>query len=462
MTKKEIKKNLIVSSNDLVHAKYDLSLWQKRVFIYAISLLDKDSNEFAPIRMNIYDIIKFFKGSKGMKSYQAIYEAPKYLDKTIEIPYVTETGDLRYGFVKLLQHYTIPGNDSQNNQYIEIEFNRHLKPHLLDLKEKFLKYDIQNVIDLQSVYSFRMFEILKSYEYKKDVELEVEYLRDILEANNIYTAYKDFKKYIIDKAQADLSNFCDISFTYNEIKGSKGKKITSLVFHIHKNKKNNLVFMDIEANTEIKNRQEIDILSHDIISKNPQVDKLAVELSPIVVEQFGVSIKMLVALIEQYTEEDIRKAIKTTEKNLKAGKIENIAGFFVEAVRNSYKPAGEVQQEAKLKKAKLESERKSQLKSFTQELEELKKDYESDKNLVISEITQKEKDATSSIFEYLQMTQPMFFKGKTLDDCRENPMLRAIFKSEFENKYPLYFTTVKAQFEPKIKYLEKNIEKLKR
>ena len=86
----KIKSNLVVSSNDLVHAKYDLSLWQKRVFVYAISQLEKDHTDFEPIKMDIKDIIKFFKASDGALAYNAIIEAPKSLDKTIEVPYITQ------------------------------------------------------------------------------------------------------------------------------------------------------------------------------------------------------------------------------------------------------------------------------------------------------------------------------------------------------------------------------------
>ena len=231
----KIKSNLVVSSNDLVHAKYDLTLWQKRVFVYAISQLEKDDAGFQPIKMNVSDIIKFFNGSDGAKTYTAILEAPKNLDKTIEIPYFTDKNFLRYGFIKLLQRYTIPGDDQEENQYIEICFNNDLKPHLLELKEKFLKYDIRNVIELQSTYSFRMFEILKSYEFRKTIELDIDYLRRILEVTDKYKSYKDFRIYIIDKAKQDLTKYCDITFTYEEKKALKGKKIESLIFHILKN-----------------------------------------------------------------------------------------------------------------------------------------------------------------------------------------------------------------------------------
>ena len=356
----KIKNNLVVSSNDLVHAKYDLSLWQKRVFVYALSFLKKDSKSFEPIRMSVSDIIKFYKASDGTKTYNAIIEAPKSLDRTFEIPYRSEEGNLRYGFVRLLQDYTLPADNQENNQYIELCFNNSLKPHLLELKEKFLKYDIGNVTNLQSTYSFRLFEILKSNEYKKEVELDIEYLRDILEAKNIYKAYKDFKKRIIDKAQEDLHKFCDIGFTYKEKKGTYGKKIESLVFTIYKN----------QVGQQEKEKPRDKLIIHDVkkAPTNPQsetsesnIDKLFLYFTPTVISDFGVTPSVFLKLLEKYTEGQVIQAIDVTKQEKAKGKVQNIAGFFVEALKNSYKNPKEVVKKKEIEKnIRLEAMKRAQ------------------------------------------------------------------------------------------------------
>ena len=391
MDSAKVKNNLVVNSNDLVHAKYDLSLWQKRVFVYAISQLEKERTTFEPIRMNISDIIKFFKSSDGTLAYNAIMEAPKSLDRTIEVPYITEKGYLRYGFIKLIQRYTIPADENKENQYIEIEFNEALKPHLLELKEKFLKYDISNVIDLQSTYSFRMYEILKSHEYQKSIEFDIEYLRDVLEAHNIYKAYKDFKRRIIDKAQEDLMKFCDIYFTYDEKKGLKGKKIQSLLFHIYKNDTSNRT----ESNTKKATRkpkkadknavepivETVSVPTQTTVESDKEA--LIVELSPIVVVKFGVSLKVFMALMDKYTEGSIKQAIKVTEQALAAGKVGNIAGFFVEAVRAGYVQVEEKRKQVETdKKAKIQEASRVEVAAQKQVSEDKKRQHERDVTLL--------------------------------------------------------------------------------
>ena len=434
MDSAKIKNNLVVNSNDLVHAKYDLSLWQKRVFVYAISQLEKERTTFEPIRMNIGDIIKFFKASDGTLAYTAIMEAPKSLDRTIEIPYITEKGYLRYGVIRLIQRYTIPADANKENQYIEIEFNDALKPHLLELKEKFLKYDISNVIELQSTYSFRMYEILKSHEYQKSVEFDIEYLRDVLEVHDIYKAYKDFKRRIINKAQEDLMKFCDIHFTYDEKKGVKGKKIQSLLFHIHKNDTANRT----ASNTKNKHKktdkedegrivETVFVPSHSIIESDKE--ELIVELSPTVVVKFGVSLKVFMALAEAHTEGEIRQAIEVTQKTMATGKIDNVAGFFVEAVRGKYT-------DVKQKKKQIDIAQKAKIAEINrveagveQQIKEQKQVIYEKELRIFTQLIAEDNGFIQALTDKVcsGMFGSYYKKDKTFEDNLNNPLLKATF-----------------------------------
>ena len=437
----KIKNNLVVSSNDLVHAKYDLTLWQKRVFVYAINQLQKDDTGFETIRMNVSDIIRFFRGSDGIKTYTAIIEAPKSLDKTIEIPYITDKGFLRYGFVKLLQRYTIPADDRKDNQYIELCFNNDLKPHLLELKEKFLKYDIENVIELQSTYSFRMFEILKTYEFRKTIDLDVDYLRKILGVTEKYKSYKDFRIYIIDKAKEDLTQYCDIAFTYEANKASKGKKVESISFHIFKNDapgrdvKNEkthsnrekmteeISFSVVDENKKFEQKEPI-IKGNEDEKANNMLEKLVLELSPVVVSQFGVSLKVFLDLGALHTEGEIRQAIEVTHTAIQVGKIQNIAGFFVEALKKGYQSPKEVDKKKGVeKKVKLEVEKATEQEAKNRIADEKRK--EGDRKVkIIKRLISTQAPIINEAVEEIQsgMFRTAYKPEKSVLDNLGNPM----------------------------------------
>jgi plasmid replication initiation protein len=325
-----LRQELIVSSNDLVHAKYDMSLWEKRVFTYAIMHIAKEDTQFNVMRFNIYDILKFFQVGRGAKAYEIIREVPKKLDKVIEIPYLSEKGRLRYGYVRLLKSYSLPGDADDDNQYIELCFNDDLKKDLLELRDKFTLYDSKNIIGLQSVYSFRFFELLKSYEFRGEIEMEIGHIRDFLKLGDKYEAFKDLRTNIIEKAQADLKENCDIVFEFEAKK--TGNKFTSIVFKIRKNRK-------FKQETEKVDKTAVNVLLTDMsIKKDIKGDDDAFfGLLDTAVNAFGVSSKVFKMLYDNFNVEQIQEAIKMTQKMLKTQKIDNVAGYFVEAVRQGFK-----------------------------------------------------------------------------------------------------------------------------
>lgn len=82
------------------------------------------------------------------------------LKKIITIP-IEEDGkkkELKTAIVSSFK-YNVDGRG-----VLEATFNPMLKPYLLSLKNKFLLYDIKNILKINSAHSIRIYEFLKSYE----------------------------------------------------------------------------------------------------------------------------------------------------------------------------------------------------------------------------------------------------------------------------------------------------------
>lgn len=420
-----LRQELIVSSNDLVHAKYDMSLWEKRVFTYAIMHIGKEDTEFKVMRFRIYDILQFFQVGRGAKVYEIIREVPKKLDKPIEIPYLNEKGNLRYGYVRLLKSYTLPGDNDDDNQYIELCFNDDLKKDLLDLRDRFTLYDSKNIIGLQSVYSFRFFELLKSYEFRGEIELSISYLREFLKLGEKYSAFKDFRTNIIEKAQADFRENCDIIFDFEPKK--LGNKFNSIVFKIQKNKKVKPELIRIEKTAKEKPLTEIAV-KNEINSD----DDIFFNLLDIVVNSFGVSSKVFKMLYDNFSQEQIQQAIKVTENMLKTNKVDNVAGYFVEAVRQGFK-------DSKTQKVDVEKKKNDKIKQIeavhkkaeTDKADLKRAAYEKDKNLILKKI-EVEPDFAQRVIDKIRLS--MF--GQYYDpkkNTQEN-MMNKLFEGAFINE----------------------------
>ncbi len=110
-------------------------------------------------------------------------------------------------------------------------FHPKLKPFLIHLKEKFTIYDLSIVTQFQSIYSIRIYQLLKQYLSIGKRTFEIGELREILGIDKEkYTVFKDFRRYVIDQAKKELDEKADISFDIEKIR--ECRKIKWLKFII--------------------------------------------------------------------------------------------------------------------------------------------------------------------------------------------------------------------------------------
>lgn len=116
-----------------------------------------------------------------------------------------------------------------------MKFSPVLEPYLLSIKETYTKYRLGYVINFKSEYSFRMYELMKSYEKIGERTLTIEEIRDLfmLEENK-YTKYNHLKTRVIQKSMEEINKFSDIKVNL-EKEEKNGRKIIGLVFSINKN-----------------------------------------------------------------------------------------------------------------------------------------------------------------------------------------------------------------------------------
>jgi len=124
-----------------------------------------------------------------------------------------------------------------------IRFDRVMEEYLLELKDRFTKYNIDNIRRLKSNYSIRLYELLKAFEWLREKEFELDKLKKMLGIKefddrtnkwvDIYPKYANIKQRVLIPVQKELLEKTDIYFEFEEIK--TGRKVTSLKFKILKN-----------------------------------------------------------------------------------------------------------------------------------------------------------------------------------------------------------------------------------
>ena len=253
---------IVTKSNELVCSYYTLSLHEHKIILALISMIQPNDDELKEYKFMVKDFLKLLD-IKDKTKYKLIPKLAKGLmQKVFTIKNLTTKKDLHIAWLSSAEY-------DNNTGTIALKFDSKLKPYLLMLKSYYTTYKLSNILQLKSKYSIRVFEILKRYENKKNavsnVTLKLDELKNMLGANaKTYNVYNDFKKKCILPAQKELKQYTDIYFDFEEIKTSR--KVDSIKFNILKNKNVGQIELDLNTNTEEKNKKEIQKVIRDFNS----------------------------------------------------------------------------------------------------------------------------------------------------------------------------------------------------
>jgi plasmid replication initiation protein len=425
--------HIAVQSNRFIEARYkeSLTFWESFLITKMCSMISPDDVDFKPYKIYIKDVVDFMGLTPGGHVYNYIMDAARrLLDRKIVIGAVDEQGRkeiIETHIVTSVRRLLEPQQDE--NMYVTLTFLPELKPYLLQLHRDFTKLDMDIFKKLKTASSIRLYQIFKSHTGKNQykIHFDLEELKEILGVSEKYKQYAGFKMRVLDEAQQRLSSKTDIGFTYEEIK--TGKKVSSVVFHIRNNKQGSKELTEKNINTlkseEIEDAQE----------------NLVLELTPIVVKKFGVSLKVFMNLVESNTEGDIRQAIQVTEKAIQTKKLENIAGFFVEAVRGKYV-------EAQQKKKQLAIEEKAKLIVIEKKEEDKTQNRKNQKQAlyeqevqIFTEIIHEENSIIEQLTDKIKfgMFGSYYKADKNFEENFNHPLLKAAFVNAMKELRPEKF-----------------------
>lgn len=215
-----MKNALVVKSNDLIQARYELNLLEQKIILYAVTMLDREQDRFNVISISVGDFIKLIDTSK--ERYSEIREiVSKLMSKQVRIK--SEGKDLLANWVSSIEYIEGEGT-------IELEFSVKLVPYLLQLKSKFTRYQLKNILHLKNKYSIRLYELLKQFEGIKRREFSTEELRDLLMISDKYPAFRDLNKYVIKPTVDEINEFTDLDVSVEYSK--RGRKVIGVVYKI--------------------------------------------------------------------------------------------------------------------------------------------------------------------------------------------------------------------------------------
>jgi plasmid replication initiation protein len=465
---------LIRKSNNLIEARYKFDIWETRVFTKVLSLIKPEDTDFKTFRIHLKEVIDEFKLQKDKASYKLLRDATDNLMKKVfYIPYESEGAIRERKYPIIIMSDTLRAAQDeqtrQRNEYVELCIHPEMKPLLLELREKFTSYDVNNITGFRSVYALRIYEHLKQYERIGKRTMEIDYLKRIFEITTEYPLFANFYQKIIQPAEEDINRHSDLTIT--EIgKLKRGRRVETLEFRFHP--KNPSERQTAQATRKVKALPAA--ASANAASSTQVIDgennALFQKYKEKVVDVFGVTAAVFLNEMKGRAEADIQKAVRITEGVQKKGDLKNIAGFFVEALRKNFTNDAEKRTEKQAEKHAKTRVNQQLSAELTQEVENLKDAQAEDLQKRVRELTAENPELAEDAVRflrtnvadkaYVETLETDFGRTLTMQDFRDikrlrNRMIETIFalnQAEFKD--------ITEGYGVKIKALEKEIKSL--
>lgn len=224
------RKYYVAKANDFIRwARYSLTVQQQRILLYLISMI----KPFDTVNDEYTFKIKEFCETCGLEGdsrfyYERIKEDIKTIadfSRWVMFQDGKPNEEILFRWFNTVRMY-------KNSGTIYITFHATLAPYLYDLQERYTQYPLVNVLAFKSKYSIRLYELLRSYTKKDELQFEINELRNLLDAEKYVHGY-DFKRFVLEVAEKEINQYADdLRVEYQLVK--TGKKVTSVKFRIWK------------------------------------------------------------------------------------------------------------------------------------------------------------------------------------------------------------------------------------
>ena len=220
----------VTMSNALTRASHALSLVEKRLIAAAIAKTDSRKGakvhahlaQFTNLKITAIEFAETY-GVDTRNAYEELKSASKNLfHRYIKLTYKDGDEDL-FRWVSGVKYRKSLG-------YVELSFTPEVYPHLNALSREYTTYKLRNAAALRSVYSWRLFELAKSWlDYcktkQKPFKIQLKDLRHALETPESYK-WDNLRTRALEPAIKEIAQHAGLKISYSVIK--TGRSITAL------------------------------------------------------------------------------------------------------------------------------------------------------------------------------------------------------------------------------------------
>lgn len=214
-------RNVIKVEHSLNTARYSLTPVETDLILKMVAEIKNEDEDFKPYNFKVTELEAYFGKQLDRRTLKEM--ARNLMKKPLTIDQ-EDGGFLVCNWVSSFVYAPKQG-------MIELQFSPHLKPYLIQLQDElYLKTDLRNILQLPSEYAKRIYMLLKQWEQKGSLEVEIADWQRILEVPKSALSYGAFKRSVLDIAVNHINEKTDLTVSFEPKK--TGRAYTHLVWKI--------------------------------------------------------------------------------------------------------------------------------------------------------------------------------------------------------------------------------------
>ena len=223
---------LVVKSNDLINASYNLGVVEQRLLLLCIIAARKKDRVLSPsdiFYIHASEYIEQFDVDRSV-AYRALAEGIKGIyDSEIKL---TSKNSRK----KINIRWCWKAEYDEDHATVGVAFTDDVIPLISALEQRFTSYDIDQIAKLTSKYAIRLYELVIAWRsINKTPVFELEDFRNKLGLDvTEYKTMSNFNINVLNIAMQQINKFTDIKIKVNKHK--KGVKIVGFSFEITQRK----------------------------------------------------------------------------------------------------------------------------------------------------------------------------------------------------------------------------------
>lgn len=225
-----MKNRLIVKSNQVVEAGYELTTNEQRLVLFAVSMISKDEEVSANVGYEIS--AQEFAAAYNIHpktAYRELKEAANRLyERSIIIRNEQQTLKVRWTSMIITDNPYFPDVLADEDwKRVVIFFSPQIVPYLVNLKANFTQYLRSDISSVSGAYTIRFYELICQYKTIGKREVSISDLRFMLNIGNKYPLFSDFRRWVIEPSIKEINEKTPMQVSYEQKK--KGKTVHSIL-----------------------------------------------------------------------------------------------------------------------------------------------------------------------------------------------------------------------------------------